>query len=162
MFHFRQWATNSEQCWWVSECWALITLTQSLNTYVFTVSQALCSAYYGLINLNYFGLYKLRSIVMNRTCILLPIVTSTNRLNWILPLQAMRIISVQCFQSHLALYCFANNQVSSALRLMYRTRYLALLCHGESHPEIGLIDVSLQLWFYCLFVISMCQVLHKC
>lgn len=26
---------------------------------------------------------------------------------------------------------------------MYRTRYLGLLCHGENHPEIGLIDVSL-------------------
>ena len=45
-------------------------------------------------------------------------------------------------QAHLALYCFANNQVSSALRLMYRTRYLALVCHGENHPEVGLIDVS--------------------
>ena len=50
---------------------------------------------------------------------------------------------VVTFQAHLALYCFANNQVSSALRLMYRTRYLALLCHGENHPEVGLIDVSL-------------------
>ncbi|WAR03982.1 CLU-like protein [Mya arenaria] len=47
--------------------------------------------------------------------------------------------------SHLALYCFANNQVSSALRLMYRTRYLALLCHGENHPEIGLIDSNIGL-----------------
>lgn len=47
--------------------------------------------------------------------------------------------------AHLALYCFANNQVSSALRLMYRTRYLALLCHGESHPEVGLIDNNIGL-----------------
>lgn len=47
--------------------------------------------------------------------------------------------------AHLALYCFANNQVSSALRLMYRTRYLALICHGENHPEIGLIDSNIGL-----------------
>ncbi|XP_060551695.1 clustered mitochondria protein homolog [Ruditapes philippinarum] len=47
--------------------------------------------------------------------------------------------------AHLALYCFANNQVSSALRLMYRTRYLALLCHGENHPETGLIDSNIGL-----------------
>jgi len=47
--------------------------------------------------------------------------------------------------AHLALYCFANNQVSSALKLMYRTRYLGLLCHGESHPEIGLIDSNIGL-----------------
>lgn len=47
--------------------------------------------------------------------------------------------------SHLALYCFANNQVSSSLRLMYRTRYLALLCHGEEHPEVALIDSNIGL-----------------
>ncbi|KAJ8312586.1 hypothetical protein KUTeg_009959 [Tegillarca granosa] len=47
--------------------------------------------------------------------------------------------------AHLALYCFANNQVSSSLRLMYRTRYLALLCHGENHPEIALIDNNIGL-----------------
>ena len=46
------------------------------------------------------------------------------------------------FQAHLALYCFANNQVPNALRLMYRARYLALLCHGEYHPEVALFDVS--------------------
>ena len=56
------------------------------------------------------------------------------------------ILFVVKFQAHLALYCFANNQVSSALRLMYRTRYLALLCHGENHPEVGLIDVSLAIF----------------
>ncbi|KAK7087364.1 clustered mitochondria protein homolog [Littorina saxatilis] len=47
--------------------------------------------------------------------------------------------------AHLALYCFANNQVPNALRLMYRARYLALLCHGENHPEIGLIDSNIGL-----------------
>ncbi|KAH3889427.1 hypothetical protein DPMN_013481, partial [Dreissena polymorpha] len=47
--------------------------------------------------------------------------------------------------THLAMYCFANNQVSSALRLMYRARFLALVCHGENHPEIGLIDSNIGL-----------------
>ncbi|XP_076435159.1 clustered mitochondria protein homolog [Babylonia areolata] len=47
--------------------------------------------------------------------------------------------------THLALYCFANNQVPNALRLMYRARYLALLCHGENHPDIGLIDSNIGL-----------------
>ncbi|XP_064613214.1 LOW QUALITY PROTEIN: clustered mitochondria protein homolog [Liolophura sinensis] len=47
--------------------------------------------------------------------------------------------------AHLALYCFANNQVSSALRLMYRARYLALLCHGENHPEVALFDSNIGL-----------------
>ncbi len=46
------------------------------------------------------------------------------------------------FQAHLALYCFANNQVPNALKLMYRARYLAILCHGEYHPEVALFDVS--------------------
>ena len=47
--------------------------------------------------------------------------------------------------AHLALYCFANHQVSISLRLMYRTRYLALLCHGENHPEVALIDSNIGL-----------------
>ena len=44
----------------------------------------------------------------------------------------------------MALYCFANNQISPALKLMYRARYLALLCHGENHPEVALFDVSVH------------------
>lgn len=52
------------------------------------------------------------------------------------------ILCLLVLQAHLALYCFANSQVSIALRLMYRTRYLALLCHGENHPEVALVDVS--------------------
>ncbi|GFS12676.1 clustered mitochondria protein homolog [Elysia marginata] len=47
--------------------------------------------------------------------------------------------------AHLALYCFANSQVTSALRLMYRARYLAILCHGEDHPEVALIDSNIGL-----------------
>lgn len=52
------------------------------------------------------------------------------------------------FQSHLALYCFANGQVSTALKLLYRARYLALLVCGENHPEMALLDVSIQ--FCCV------------
>lgn len=45
-------------------------------------------------------------------------------------------------QMHLALYCFANNQLSTALKLLYRARYLMLLICGEDHPEMALLDVS--------------------
>lgn len=47
--------------------------------------------------------------------------------------------------ANLALYCFANGHVTSALRLFYRARYLALLCHGELHPEVGLFDSNIGL-----------------
>lgn len=43
---------------------------------------------------------------------------------------------------HLALYCFANGQLSTALKLLYRARYLLLLVSGEDHPEMALLDVS--------------------
>ncbi|VVC89605.1 unnamed protein product [Leptidea sinapis] len=49
--------------------------------------------------------------------------------------------------SHLALYCFANGQVSTALKLLYRARYLALLVCGENHPEMALLDYELSLRF---------------
>lgn len=45
-------------------------------------------------------------------------------------------------QMHLALYCFANGQLSTALKLLYRARYLMLLVSGEDHPEMALLDVS--------------------
>ncbi|OAD58294.1 hypothetical protein WN48_00173 [Eufriesea mexicana] len=45
----------------------------------------------------------------------------------------------------LALYCFANGQVSVSLRLLYRARYLALLVCGEDHPEVALLDVKYEL-----------------
>lgn len=47
--------------------------------------------------------------------------------------------------THLALYCFANQQVSVALKLLYRARYLLLLIHGEVHPEMALIDSNIGL-----------------
>lgn len=45
-------------------------------------------------------------------------------------------------QMHLALYCFANGQLSTALKLLYRARYLMVLVCGEDHPEMALLDVS--------------------
>lgn len=47
--------------------------------------------------------------------------------------------------SHLALYCFANTQISTALKLLYRARYLAILVCGENHPDIAMLDVSLAI-----------------
>ena len=46
-------------------------------------------------------------------------------------------------QAHLALYSFANGQISASLKLMYRALYLALLCSGDSHPDIALYYVSM-------------------
>ncbi|XP_077995621.1 clustered mitochondria protein homolog [Glandiceps talaboti] len=46
---------------------------------------------------------------------------------------------------HLALYCAAGQQIATALKLMYRARYLALLLHGEEHPEVALIDSNIGL-----------------
>jgi protein TIF31 len=42
----------------------------------------------------------------------------------------------------LAHYSFANLQISTALRLLYRARYLMLLVIGERHPLMAQIDVS--------------------
>lgn len=47
--------------------------------------------------------------------------------------------------THLALYCFANSQISTALKLLYRARYLAQLVCGENHPEIALLDSNISL-----------------
>ncbi|XP_013790662.1 clustered mitochondria protein homolog, partial [Limulus polyphemus] len=47
--------------------------------------------------------------------------------------------------THLALYCFANSQVSTALKLLYRARYLALLVCGENHPEVAVLDSNIGL-----------------
>ncbi|XP_054884584.1 clustered mitochondria protein homolog isoform X2 [Poeciliopsis prolifica] len=46
---------------------------------------------------------------------------------------------------HLALYCFANGQLSTSLKLLYRARYLMLLVCGEDHPEMALIDSNIGL-----------------
>merc|ERR1712241_378130 len=46
---------------------------------------------------------------------------------------------------HLALYAFANSQISTSLKLLYRSRYLRLLVFGEHHPEVSLIDSNIGL-----------------
>ncbi|XP_027965074.1 clustered mitochondria protein homolog isoform X2 [Eumetopias jubatus] len=48
-------------------------------------------------------------------------------------------------QMHLALYCFASSQLSTALSLLYRARYLTLLVFGEDHPEMALLDNNIGL-----------------
>lgn len=45
-------------------------------------------------------------------------------------------------QAHLALYCFAGGRRCTALRLLYRARYLTLIVSGEDHPQIIALDVS--------------------
>lgn len=47
--------------------------------------------------------------------------------------------------AHLALYCFANSQISTALKLLYRARYLAVIVCGENHPEVALLDSNISL-----------------
>ena len=47
--------------------------------------------------------------------------------------------------AHLALYSFANSQVTIALKLLYRARYLLITVCGEDHPEMAVIDVSTQI-----------------
>ncbi|CAB3380510.1 Hypothetical predicted protein [Cloeon dipterum] len=51
---------------------------------------------------------------------------------------------------HLALYCFANTQVSISLKLLYRARYLTLLVCGENHPEMALLDSNISLILHAL------------
>lgn len=47
--------------------------------------------------------------------------------------------------THLALYCFANSQVTTTLKLLYRARYLMLLTCGEYHPEMPVLDSNIGL-----------------
>lgn len=47
--------------------------------------------------------------------------------------------------SHLSLYCFVNGQVTTALKLLYRARYLLLLVCGENHPEMAVLDSNIGL-----------------
>ncbi|XP_018008261.1 clustered mitochondria protein homolog isoform X2 [Hyalella azteca] len=52
--------------------------------------------------------------------------------------------------THLALYCYANQQVSVALKLLYRARYLLLLVSGPQHPEVSLVDSNIGLILYAV------------
>ncbi|KAK1788065.1 hypothetical protein P4O66_016542, partial [Electrophorus voltai] len=45
---------------------------------------------------------------------------------------------------HLGLYCFAGGRAATAVRLLYRARYLILLVCGEDHPEMALLDSPLS------------------
>uniref|UniRef100_A0A672RG61 Clustered mitochondria protein homolog n=1 Tax=Sinocyclocheilus grahami TaxID=75366 RepID=A0A672RG61_SINGR len=54
-------------------------------------------------------------------------------------------IAVCSENMHLALYCFANGQLSTALKLLYRARYLMLMVCGEDHPEMALLDSNIGL-----------------
>lgn len=47
--------------------------------------------------------------------------------------------------THLALYCFVNGQVTTALKLLYRSRYLLLIVCGENHPEMAVLDSNIGL-----------------
>ncbi|GAA51046.1 protein TIF31 [Clonorchis sinensis] len=46
---------------------------------------------------------------------------------------------------HFALYSFACGHIGPALQLLYRARYIALMCHGEIHPEMIQIDTNIGL-----------------
>ncbi|XP_062867426.1 clustered mitochondria protein homolog [Trichomycterus rosablanca] len=48
----------------------------------------------------------------------------------------------------LGLYCFASGQAATALRLLYRARYLMLLVCGEDHPEMALMDINIGLMLH--------------
>ena len=50
-----------------------------------------------------------------------------------------------CKQLHLALYSHNAGLVSTALKLMYRARYLALIVFGEGHPDMATFDVRMWL-----------------
>lgn len=52
--------------------------------------------------------------------------------------------------THLALYCFANSQVTTALKLLYHSRYLMLIVCGENHPEIALLDSNIGLVLHAI------------
>lgn len=47
--------------------------------------------------------------------------------------------------THLALYCFVSGQVTIALKLLYRARYLLLIVCGENHPEMAILDSNIGL-----------------
>lgn len=65
-------------------------------------------------------------------------------------------------QMHLALYCFANGQLSAALKLLYRARYLLLLVSGEDHPEMALLDVSVAFARFVSVCANPGDHRHKC
>lgn len=73
-------------------------------------------------------------------------------------------IQMSVWQVHLAIYSFANNQISSALQVLYRSRYLLLLSYGEQHPDVALVDVSMPCCYSCWCRLSTlcCNLWCKC
>uniref|UniRef100_A0A914UNE2 Clustered mitochondria protein homolog n=1 Tax=Plectus sambesii TaxID=2011161 RepID=A0A914UNE2_9BILA len=51
---------------------------------------------------------------------------------------------------NLAHFSFANLQISTSLKLLYRARYLLLLCHGENHPLMAQIDSNIGVVLYAV------------
>ena len=60
-------------------------------------------------------------------------------------LMSERVNGIDHPYTHLALYCFANTQVSTTLKLLYRARYIGLMVCGENHPDLALIDSNIGL-----------------
>ncbi|KAH9517025.1 hypothetical protein DERF_007725 [Dermatophagoides farinae] len=50
----------------------------------------------------------------------------------------------------LALYSFANSQISASLKFLYRTRYLLSLIHSQNHPEMAVIDSNIGLILHAI------------
>ncbi|KFD53048.1 hypothetical protein M513_06164 [Trichuris suis] len=50
----------------------------------------------------------------------------------------------------MAIYSFANGKIPTALKLLYRSRYLVLMLNGEDHPEMALIDSNIGLMLYAV------------
>lgn len=50
----------------------------------------------------------------------------------------------------LALYSFANSQITTSLKFLYRARYLLSLIHGQNHPEMSIIDSNIGLILHAI------------
>lgn len=51
---------------------------------------------------------------------------------------------------NLAHFSFANLFIPSSLKLLYRTRYLLLVAHGENHPFMAQIDANIGVILYSI------------
>lgn len=57
---------------------------------------------------------------------------------------------------HLALYCYHTGLVDASLKLMYRARYLGILCYGETHPDMATFDVSIHVVVVSVYLFCYC------
>ncbi|XP_039267294.2 clustered mitochondria protein homolog [Styela clava] len=46
---------------------------------------------------------------------------------------------------NLAIYCFANSQIQSSLKLLYRAKYLLNVMYGDDHPDMAQINSTIGL-----------------